>query len=392
MIRVSSLLLCLLFTVVVHASFKVEKQRFSMAEFTTLGGQTIKQLEVGWEAYGTLNAAKDNVVLITHYFTGNSHAAGYYSDTDPQPGYWDAIIGPGKAIDTNKYYVVSVDSLANLGVGDPNVITTGPASLNPATGEHYGLTFPVVTIRDFVNVQQALLSSLGITKLHAVVGPSMGSMQAIDWALAYPDWVPRVISVIGTAQSDPWTTALLERWAIPIRLDPNWNNGNYYNATPPTEGLTYALMFITQDALTPEFFAQMGASKAVRHAPLEEAPLADINASHRIVQWLHQRAAARAAMFDANHLLYLVRACQLFIAGHTDDLRTSLKRLDAKTLWLPAEDDFLLLPELAKSAHQQVQESGKSSELHMLSGAMGHLEGVAGIAQHADTIQQFLAN
>ena len=205
------------------------KQRFSMPSYTTVGGRTINSLQVGWESYGKLNQAKDNVILITHYFSANSHAAGKYHPDDAAPGYWDAIIGPGKAIDINQYFVISVDSLANLNAHDPNVITTGPSSINPDTGKPYGLDFPVVTIKDFVNVQKAVLESLGVSKLHAVIGPSMGSMQALEWAASYPDWVPRMVSVIGTGDSDAWTTAALEQWAIPIRLDKNWQEGDYYD-------------------------------------------------------------------------------------------------------------------------------------------------------------------
>ena len=170
----------------------VKKQRFELASFTTQNGAELKQVQVGWEAYGQLNADKSNVILITHYFSGTSHAAGRYQAKDAAPGYWDAIIGPGKAIDTNRFYVISVDTLANANVKDPHVITTGPASINPATGKRYGLSFPVVTITDFVEVQKALLDSLGIHKLHAVVGASMGSFQAIEWAQRYPERVQRL--------------------------------------------------------------------------------------------------------------------------------------------------------------------------------------------------------
>src|SRR5690554_6071216 len=191
----------------------VEKQAFVTTNFETFGGEVIPEVRVGWEAYGELNAAKDNVILITHFFSGNSHAAGKYAETDPMPGYWDAIIGPGKAIDTNRFYVISSDTLVNQEPHNPNVITTGPASINPATGKPYGLDFPVVTMRDFVNVQKRLLESLGIEKLHAVIGPSMGSLQALEWTVAYPDWVERLIHVIGMAEADPWTIANLQQWA-----------------------------------------------------------------------------------------------------------------------------------------------------------------------------------
>ncbi|HAD48767.1 MAG TPA: homoserine acetyltransferase, partial [Idiomarina sp.] len=201
LIQLGSLLLAGLFSVasIAQQSLLVEKQTFTLDEYTTHGGETIRNVKVGWEAYGELNEAKDNVILVTHFFSGNSHAAGKYTPDDAQAGYWDAIIGPGKAIDTNEFYVVSVDSLVNAYPNLPTVVTTGPASINPETGKPYGLDFPVVTIRDFVNVQKAVLESQGIDKLHAVIGASMGSLQAIEWAAAYPDWVERMVSVIGTA-------------------------------------------------------------------------------------------------------------------------------------------------------------------------------------------------
>lgn len=365
------------------------KQTFTTQDFTFFNGKTLPQVSVGWESYGTLNVQRDNVVLITHYFTGNSHAAGKYHPDDPVAGYWDAIIGPGKAIDTDRFFVISVDSLANLSVHDSNVVTTGPASIDPTTGKPYGLNFPVITMRDLVNIQKRVLESLGIEKLYAVAGPSMGSMQAIEWASAYPEWVPRLISVIGAAQADPWTTTLLEQWAIPIKLDPAWHQGDYYGKAKPLAGLTAALMFITQDALTPSFFQQQG--EQLGHYPLQSEPLMDINAEHTITAWLRQRAAERAKLMDANHLLYLVRACQLFLAGQQGDLTHGLARIQAKTLLLPASQDLLLMPHLAKHAHEQLQALDKSSTYHEFAGDLGHLEGVLGIAQHAATIREFLA-
>jgi homoserine O-acetyltransferase len=369
----------------------VEKQRFEMQDFETFGGKTIKQVQVGWESYGQLNAAKDNVILITHYFSATSHAAGKYAPDDPEAGYWDAIIGPGKAIDTNQYFVISVDTLVNLNANDPHVITTGPASINPDTGKPYGMDFPVVTIRDFVNVQKAVLESLGIQTLHAVIGPSMGSMQAIDWAATYPDWVPRMISVIGSGHSDAWTTSLLEQWAIPIRLDVNWQQGDYYNSTPPMAGLTAALMFITQDALTPAFFIATGKEAEVNYSPLEAGPLNDIRQSHSIINWLHERAASRAKLMDANHLLYLVRANQLFVAGYKQDLTSGLEKLQAKTLFLPSNNDLLLMPYLAKEAFEILKKQGKDSQYTELDGDLGHLNGVSNITQQGQKIADFLA-
>jgi homoserine O-acetyltransferase/O-succinyltransferase len=376
----------------VEAELLVKKQRFDIAEFNTFAGKTIKQVAIGYESYGKLNADKSNVVLITHYFSANSHAAGKYSLDDAQAGYWDAIIGPGKAIDTDKYFVISVDSLANLNAFDANTITTGPASIDPDTGKPYGINFPVVTIRDFVNSQKLVLESLGIASLHAVVGASMGSLQAIDWAAAYPTWVPRMISVIGSGQTDAWTASLLERWAMPIRLDKNWQGGDYYASAAPTEGLVASMMAITLDALTPAFINQVGQSSEVQHTPLQDQPLHDIHASFAIVNWLKERATQRVKHMDANHLLYLVRANQLFVAGYQQNLAAGLQGLTAKTLFLPASSDLLLRPYLAEEAFSTLKQQGKNTELIHLEGIYGHLNGVSNIAQQADTIRQFLAN
>jgi homoserine O-acetyltransferase len=366
----------------------VKKRRFTLPSFETFNGNVIENVHVGWEAYGELNANKDNAILVTHYFSGTSHAAGKYATTDAQPGYWDAIIGPGKAIDTDRFYVISVDTLVNVNAYDKHVITTGPASINPRTNKPYGLSFPVVTIRDFVNVQKALLESLGIRSLYAVVGPSMGSMQAIDWASAYPDWVPRMISVIGAGESDGWTTAALAHWAMPIKLDSNWNNGNYTRETAPSKGLTASLMLISQHALTPEFFNSQADTLGFNN--LEDTPLHDINASHSIVNWLTSRAESRSKNMDANHLLYLVRACQLFVAGHQENLKKGLSKIKAKTLFLPATTDLLLMPYLSNHVHAMLDSMGKDTAIDRLSGSLGHLEGVANVQAQQTRIRRFL--
>lgn len=371
----------------------VKKQSHTIESFTTFSGKTIKNVTLGWESYGTLNADKSNVILITHYFTGNSHAAGKYRVTDAEPGYWDAIIGPDKAIDTNRFFVISVDSLVNISAFDENVITTGPASINPDTQQPYGLTFPVVTIRDFVNTQKSVLESLGIQKLYAVAGPSMGSMQAIEWASAYPHWVERLISVIGSGSADPWTSSSLEQWTVPITLDANYDGGNYY-AKPksqwPTLGLTHALAMITQSALHPNFFKQVG--EQIAYTPLEAETLQSITAKPSIVRWLMERAGARTSYMDANHLLYLVRANQLFMTGMQGSLEEGLKQISAKVLLIPATTDLLLMPYHAENIDRLLKENHQHSQLVYLTGDLGHLEGVAGIVKHAHTIKAFLAD
>ena len=380
------LLTASLFSGTSSAELWVEKKSFTLQNYTTIGGKSIAEVTVGWESYGELNEAKDNVILITHFFSGNSHAAGKYSSADPLPGYWDAIIGPGKAIDTDRYFVISSDTLVNAFPHDPNVITTGPASINPATGKPYGLDFPVVTIADFVQVQHALLESLGITKLHAVVGPSMGSLQAIEWAARYPDQVERMISVIGTGAMDAWSIMALEHWARPIKADPNWNQGNYYAGQAPLAGVTSALAMITQNAMHPISMNMRSPAQAV----LPEAGLASVTNSLPALDFLFDASAARAPMADANHILYLVRANQLFVAGHNQDLATGLSAIKAKTLFLPATNDLLLQPYLAKQTVELLQQQGQQPQYEEISGIWGHLDGIFSIVSKADTIREFL--
>mgnify|MGYP006146744601 CR=1 FL=1 len=363
----------------------VEKQRFSLDNFTTASGATLAKVNVGWEAYGKLNADKSNVILITHFFSGSSHAAGKYQSTDALPGYWDSIIGPGKAIDTDKFYVISSDTLVNANAYDSHVITTGPATLNPATGQPYGLSFPVVTIGDFVEVQKALLDSLGIEKLYAVIGPSMGSFQAIEWATRYPERVARLLPVIGSAYVDAWSAVKLERWAYPIKTDPAWQKGNYYSNGQPVQGLTTALAYIIQDALHPNGFN-------LRYPPpsVDTAAHSDILAPLSAWQQLQQHAAIRSAKMDANHILYLVRASQLWRAGMGDNWQQALARVKAKTLFMPASGDLLLMPMLTKASAAAMAQSGNQPDYAEIPGDWGHLDGVVGITTVAEQIRAFL--
>ncbi|MBH0071878.1 homoserine O-acetyltransferase [Pseudoalteromonas sp. NZS127] len=370
------------------APMLVEKQHFTTKNFTTVSGVTLSQVDVGWESYGTLNKAKDNVVLITHYFSGTSHAAGKYKADDALAGYWDALIGPGKAIDTNKYFVISSDTLVNANWHDPNVITTGPASTNPATGKPYGLDFPVVTITDFVEVQKRLLDSLGINKLHAVIGASMGSFQALEWAVRYPEQVERLVHVIGAATMDAWTVSALEKWAMPIRLDKNWQQGNYYNKERPLAGLTATLLNITQDAMHPLIYNASFPNFEV----LDDDALQDIRTLPKVNQVLEARALAKAKLQDANHVLYLVRASQLFTAGRSANLTDALKKVQAKTLLLPATNDLLLRPENVRKMHSIMDELGKEVTISEIAGGWGHLDGLFSITPKAQQISEFLAN
>ena len=365
----------------------VTKQTFTLPSYTTRGGATIKDVKIGWEAYGTLNADKSNAILINHFFSGTSHAAGKYAPTDAAPGYWDAIIGPGKAIDTDKFYVIATDTLVNLNTGLPNVVTTGPASIDPATGKPYGLTFPVVTIRDFVEVERALVESLGIRKLHAVAGPSMGALQTWEWAAAHPDMVGRVMPVIGAAEADAWLIGWLDVWADPIRVDPNWANGDYYGKTPPLPGLTAALKVVSLQAshweITDEVNGRQPADPAAD-------PAAALGNRFKVQKSLDDGSMARAKLSDANHFLYLVKANQLFLAGHGASLADGLKAMTMPILLVYSKKDQVFPPAAVEATVAGLEKAGAKIETVVIEGKRGHLDGVVGMAQAADKIRAFM--
>jgi homoserine O-acetyltransferase len=365
----------------------VEKKTFAMPSYTTVGGATIPDVKIGWESYGRLNAARDNVVIVPHFFSGNSNAAGRYRADQPAPGYWDAIIGPGKAIDTDKYFVVSADSLVNLNTRDGVTVTTGPASIDPSTGKPYGMRFPIVTMRDFVNVQKALLDSLGVTSVHAAVGASMGSMQALEWAAAFPDFVKRVVPVIGVGEADAYTIARLAVWAQPILLDPNFKNGDWYGGPEPTNGLALALKMVTLDARA---HGWADATFGRRWADATKNPLAAWDNRFAIDATLDQVSLARARVSDANHFVYLVRANQLFVTGHQNNLEEGLGRIKARALFIPAESDLLLLPGYAQKAVDTLKRQGKQADLIAIPGNGGHLDGVLALTRVADKLKAFL--
>ncbi len=359
----------------------VEKNTFELATYATVAGATIKNVRIGWEAAGTLNVDKSNAILITQFFSGTSHAFGKYAESDTAAGYWNSIIGPGKPIDTNKYYVLSSDTLVNLNVNARNVVTTGPATVNPDTGEPYGMTFPVVSIKDFVNVQKALIDSLGIRKLKAVVGASMGGLQAYEWAASYPDMVERIVPVISSAGTDAFLIGWLDIWAQPIRLDPKWNGGDYYGKEPPLEGLKAALKIITLQSNQMEW-----ADKTFARSPAEDGkdPGKAMGNRFKIQASLESTAAARAATVDANHLLYLAKANQLAAADPS--------KIKAPALILYSPTDLVFQVPLVEHTVKAIADTGAGVvETDQLPGPNGHLNGVLAIAQAGAKISAFLA-
>ncbi len=352
----------------------LQKKTFELPSYTTAGGATIKNVKIGWEAYGTLNADKSNAILITHFFTATSHAFGKYAASDAAPGYWNYLIGPDKPIDTNKYYVLSSDTLVNLNVNAPNVVTTGPASINPDTGKPYGMSFPVVSIRDFVNVQAALIESLGIRKLHAVVGASMGGLQAYEWAASHPDKVSRIVAAIAAPAADPYLIGWLDAWAAPIKLDPKWNGGDYYGKDAPVDGVAAALKLVTLQA---QHFEWASKTQGGLADPTKEPGKAMDN-KFKIQATLDGVGSARAKSSDANSFLYLVKANQL---ADADPAKIKIPTLVIYTL----TDEIFYPPNVEEAAKKM------NAETATISGPNGHLNGVLHMAPVGGKIAEFLA-
>ncbi len=347
----------------------VAKQEFQIPKYTTVGGKLISNVRIGYETYGKLNAEKNNAILITHYFSGSSHAAGKYKSNDLAPGYWDQVIGPGKAFDTNKYFIISSDTLVNINPKDPNIITTGPLSINPITGKSYGADFPKVTYSDFVNVQKALIESLGIKKLVAVAGPSAGSMQALQWAADYPNHVGKVIAVISPGLSMPaLTVAVLNGWASPIKKDPKWKNGNYEKGKEPNIGLAEALKAVTVSAVD---FAW--AEKNLGHLPVDEIDLK-----------LQMGADAKTKFVDANSFLHMVQVNQAF------DIENKVGPETPPLLFISVKTDYLFPPDLVIDAAKKVKKLGGSAKVTIIEGEGGHLVGLTDIQNAEKEIKEFL--
>ncbi len=367
----------------------VRKQTFALDRLALYCGATLEHVSVGYETYGTLSATQDNAILICHYFSGTSHAAGRYNETDVVPGYWDAVIGPGKPFDTDRYFIISSDTLCNLNVKDPRVVTTGPASPDPKTGKPYGMGFPIVTIRDLINVQHALIRSLGIEWLHTVAGPSMGGFQALEWAIAYPDMVKRAILAISAGELHPWVIMMPGHVAeATIRLDPNWQKGDYYGKEEPRDGLALAFTALTMMALS-----QPWADRTFGRAPAdaERGPSASLENRFSIETEIEKAATERAALADANSFIYLARANALYRAGiGFASFEEALERIRAKVLLIPCSSDVFLPPYQSQKLLGGLRHAGIRASSFELESDWGHLAGLLEIHKAEKILRTFL--
>lgn len=366
----------------------VVKKTFELKEYVTVSGQKIAPVRIGYETYGNLNSNKDNVILVCHHFSGTSHAAGKYSAAEKVPGYWDSVIGSGKPFNTDKYFIISTDTLCNINVKDPMVTTTGPASINPATGKPYGMSFPVITIKDMVRIQYELIKSLSIKKLKCVTGPSMGGIQTMEWAATYPDVVEKAIPVIATPKAYAWTVAWVKLWADAVMLDPKWNKGDYYGKEEPVDGVAHSLKMITLIARSPWW-----AEKAFDRKPADpkKDPSSAMGNKYLVEDALDKAGLARAKLSDANSLIYLAKANQLHDIGFGyGSYEEALKKIKSKVLLIPSSSDILIYPYNSREFAEALNKAGGKASVFELPSFEGHIGGLTDIMKAGTTIKSFL--
>lgn len=361
-------------------------QVFELPSFTFQNGRRIAGVRIGYETHGRLNAAGDNVVFVPRSFSSNSRIAARIAPTDPAPAVWDSLIGPGKLFDTDRFFVVSSSNFAALPTGDPNTVTTGPASTNPETGRPFGGDFPVYTIRDMVEIDRALLTSIGVRRIHTLFGVSMGSTQAFEMAVAYPDFVERVIGLLPLAQADGFTVAWMNVWSQPIMQDPNWKGGSYHGGPPPLTGLMQSLNLVHLHQRNREFGMQEG------RTPADPARSPALSLAHgfRIDASVEAASQARARIFDAASIVYGARAMALFSVGGKATLDEGFAPARARFLLIPAKSDILLFPAYAEQARDALKKLGREVDYFEIDGAGGHFDGVLKLSQAMDAMRRFV--
>lgn len=366
-----------------------EKKQFSIEQFTFESGRIIP-VQMGYETYGMLNEAKDNAILVVHYFSSNSHCAGKYRETDVLSGFWDGLIGPGKAVDTDKYFVVCSDNLCNCGAKNPAVVTTGPISTDSETGKPYGLRFPVPLVLDVVNTQKALLEHLGIRHLKAVMGPSFGAMTSWQWAVAYPDWMDAIIPVIGTPRLPVWGGFNPLQYAIRVaKIDPKFRGGDYYGqAVPPTETLKLALEMMNVAAFQAGYYERTYR----RDSPADTACYTDVLAEAGFETKLDEVVALSLSVVDLNHWLYTCRMCLNFDVSrpYGGDLDAALGRIKARVLAIPSRQDVLHPWSFVREATERINQLGGCAECYPIDSDMGHMAGILQTELFSDRVKTFL--
>jgi len=346
-------------------------KRFDSIELES--GVVIQPVDIAYETYGALNAAQSNAILIVHAFSGDAHAAG--ESADGQRGWWENMIGPGKGFDTDKYFVICTNVLGGCKG------TTGPISINPATGQRYGMSFPVVTIGDMVRAQKMLVESLGIKRLLSVAGGSMGGMQVLEWAVSHPESVASAIPIASTARHSAQQIAFNEVGRQAIMADPDWNGGEYFDSKPPARGLSVARMVghITymSDASMREKFGRRQRED---------------NGIFEVESYLRYRGSQFVDRFDANSYLYITKAMDLFdLANGAQSLVPVLNKTRTRFLVISFTSDWLYPSYQSLEIVNALRRRNQDVAYIELTSSYGHDAFLVEVDEQAELITGFLA-
>lgn len=326
-------------------------------------GKTLGPIDVAYEAYGQLNDEKDNVVLLCHALSGNAHAAGYHSAEDAKPGWWDVMVGPGKPIDTSKYYVVCSNILGGCSG------TTGPSDVDPQTGKPYGLTFPIITIEDVVHVQKHLLDRLGIRHVLAVIGGSMGGMQVLQWSISYPDFIDAAVCIASTTRLNAQSIAFDAVGRNAILADPNFDNGCYHDHELPSRGLAIARMighitYLSEESMRHKFGRQLRASETYSY---------DFNSEFSVETYLDYQGRTFIERFDANSYLYISKAMDYFdLAQEYGSLEQAFSNASCRFLILSFSSDWLFTRQQSEEIVEALGTEGKDVSYCNIYSPYGH--------------------
>jgi homoserine O-acetyltransferase len=332
--------------------------------FSFRSGQTLPGFTLRYETYGTLNATRDNAILICHALSGDHHAAGWHAPTDKKPGWWNNLIGPGKAVDTRRFFVVCANVLGGCQG------STGPSSTNPETGRPYGVQFPFVTIGDMVRAQKLLLEFLGVAELHSVIGGSMGGMLALRFGTDFPRFTRRVLAMATTGRESAQAIAFNEVGRQAIMQDPAWNRGDYGKDAGPRVGLAIARMMAH---ITYVSDASMDRKFGRRKKETANGAAYTFDVQFEVEGYLRHQGQSFINRFDANSYLYITRALDQFdLAQSHDSLEKAFAAVEAETLIVGFTSDWLFPPEQNRQLTLALLRAGKRASYAELSTDLGH--------------------
>jgi homoserine O-acetyltransferase len=326
-------------------------------------GKRLAPIDVAYETYGELNEAGDNAVLICHALSGDAHVAGLNNPDDRKPGWWDVMVGPGKGIDTNKYFVICSNFLGGCSG------TTGPSSINPATGKPYGLDFPIITIADMVKVQKILLDKLGIKGLLAVIGGSIGGMQVLQWAIEYPDFIKAAIPVATTTHLGAQSIAFDAVGRNAILADPNFASGQYTDKNGPDRGLAIARMighitYLSEQGMREKFGRELRNADSYSY---------DINAEFAVETYLDYQGQSFVERFDSNSYLYITKAADYFDLGKDyGSLKKAFANTQCRFLVISFASDWLFTPAQSRAIVDALVANDKDVSYCDITSPYGH--------------------